>query len=143
MSGASPSRAPCTKRLTNRDEDKVLPSAELRTVSTPSPYSGGKKRLKGIWAAPHRGRRLLLQVPSWVRYRSEAGMQGGGSRGGQSPSKAVRRSEIRCVCDWRASSSMCWKLSSKEIESNDADGVSGQWDDGTSRTSRHHHPATR
>ncbi|EDX14273.1 GD18274 [Drosophila simulans] len=76
-----------------------------------------------------------------VVVRSHSRMQGGGSRGGQSPSKAVRRSEIRCVCDWRASSSMCWKLSSKEIEANDADGVSGQWDDGA-RTCRHHHPAT-
>jgi len=69
-------------------------------------------------------------------------MQGGGSRGGQRPSRAVRLREIRCVWDWRASSSMCWKLpESKEIE---ADGRMQWWagDEGA-RTSRDHHPATR
>lgn len=118
VSGASPSRAPCTSRLTKRDEDSTLPSAAVRTLSTPSPYSGGRKRLKGICAAPQRGRRLLLQVPSWVRYLSAAGMQGGGSRTGHSPSSAVRRSEILCACDCRASSSMCWKLQDHRVTLN-------------------------
>lgn len=56
----------------------------------PSPYSGGKKRLKGICAAPHRNRFSLLHVPSCVLYFFVKNEQMGGSLGGHNPSKAVR-----------------------------------------------------